>query len=218
MSTFLATLPDTLLARLDGPARRFERRWQFIGCAGFAITPDVVRSVTLYGALMTIAHPRALDHVATVLVYPEPFLVDRFHDHGGFVTHEEGAVLTGEASVSGTIVLSWDDLMHDEPGYNVAIHELAHQLDWQNGAITGTPVLDGDHAYEQWKQVFDGAFQQLKTEEYAGIDGPLDPYALENEGEFFAVAAETFFTDGMTLKGWNAPMYALLARYFGISL
>jgi Mlc titration factor MtfA (ptsG expression regulator) len=43
---------------------------------------------------------------------------------------------------------------------------------------------------------------------------PLDPYAAQDEGEFFAVSSETFFVDPARLRDAFPDWYRQLATFF----
>jgi Mlc titration factor MtfA (ptsG expression regulator) len=57
----------------------------------------------------------------------------------------------GQAVYRGPVILSWEDVLPEgrdpDEGYNVVIHEFAHQLDFLDNAINGTPPL-GDRELE----------------------------------------------------------------------
>ncbi|CAH1385793.1 hypothetical protein NTGM5_160014 [Candidatus Nitrotoga sp. M5] len=71
---------------------------------------------------------------------PIPHQVDAI----GLVHHEKN-VLSGEAWLRGSVILSWDDverdIYHPQPGHNVVLHEFAHKLDGLNGVANGLPPL-----------------------------------------------------------------------------
>lgn len=157
------------------------------------------------------------DHVETIFIYPEPFVVDRVHEEGGIRTETHEIELSGEAGDKGVVVLNWIDLVDNDAhreGYHIALHEFAHQIDWRDYAITGTPDLPSPKACRLWKEVFEEAWLDLAAIMKSGKSAPLDPYALEHEGEFFAVACEEFFTAPRRLFDWRPGLYGLLRDYF----
>ena len=83
--------------------------------------------------------------LASVLVYPTGFRVDREqHQADGNVASDERALL-GESWSNGKVILSWDDVERGigdfSDGHNLILHEFAHQLDSESGTANGTPPL-----------------------------------------------------------------------------
>ena len=58
------------------------------------------------------------------------------------------------------------------------------------------------------------AFDDLEARADAGVDTLLDPYGIEDEAEFFAVASETFFELPRELQSEHPELYAELAGYY----
>ena len=80
-------------------------------------------------------------------------------------------ISAGQAVYRGPVILSWDEALAEgrDPtcGYNVVLHEFAHQLDYLDNVINGTPPL-GDAALEaRWKKVMQVAFGACGIEELA---------------------------------------------------
>ena len=63
-------------------------------------------------------------------------------------------------------------------------------------------------------RVIDPAFEQFCAQVNSGVKTLLDPYGATAIEEFFAVAAETFFTGPKQMRAWHPDLYGLLARYF----
>ena len=70
------------------------------------------------------------------------------------------------------VVLSWDDVragaadIHD--GHNVVLHEFAHQLDQEDGAADGAPILDRRSQYVAWAGCSGAEYEQLRRDSRAG--------------------------------------------------
>jgi len=149
---------------------------------------------------------------------------------------EGGPVVLSWEDASG---LSGDNIFNqpDMPASNVVIHEFAHKLDMSNGAVDGLPQfyrsLHTELNATHWCTEFDAALADFRKRLddledilppdldpespqasvwYAEL--PLDPYAAENEGEFFSVCAEAFFVDPHRLAAAYPALYDLLKRYF----
>lgn len=153
----------------------------------------------------------------SVIVYPGGFLA-RGHDvDEAGVVHEFTEPRSGEAWPDGPVILSWEDVaasgQHD--GYNVVIHEMAHKLDMLNGDANGFPPLRSGMDMKAWHEAFSVAFESLNADLDAGGEGPIDGYAAQSPGEFFAVACEYFFELPDVLDDAYPQVYAQLVRYFG---
>jgi Mlc titration factor MtfA (ptsG expression regulator) len=108
---------------------------------------------------------------------------------------------------------------HDEdgelvPAFNVVLHEFAHQLDLENGAMDGAPRLDSREDYDRWRRVFENAFRDLQRQIDDGIDPVIDDYALDDAAEFFAVVTESFFETPFALSDEFPDVYHELRRYY----
>lgn len=100
------------------------------------------------------------------------------------------------------------------PAYNVVLHEFAHQLDLENGAMDGAPRLGAKEAYERWARVFDQAIETLRDQLESGIEPVIDDYAAEDAAEFFAVATESFFETPFALRDEFPEVYRELESYY----
>lgn len=149
-----------------------------------------------------------------VVVYPGEFIArHEYHDDAG-VVHLDEDVRSGESWEAGPVVVSWGDILATEPGYSVLIHEMAHKLDMQDGAANGCPPLHRNMRRADWARAFTDAFAELERRHDAGLETGLDDYALEDPGEFFAVASEYFFTAPALLHSEYPAVYRQLALYY----
>lgn len=155
-----------------------------------------------------------------VIVYPGEFRVHRQHrETGTGVVTEEDDELIGEAWDRGPVVLSWADIAHDlahpHGGYNVVVHEIAHKLDYLDGAMDGVPALPAGISRSAWIDAFQSAFDQLKRQVEHGQRTAIDPYAAESPEEFFAVTSELHFSQPPLLAHAFPEVATLLQRYYG---
>ena len=60
----------------------------------------------------------------------------------------------------------------------------------------------------------EAAFADMGRRLDAGEDTPLDPYAAEHPGEFFAVCAEAFFIQPESLHAAYPDVFVQLAAFF----
>ena len=155
-----------------------------------------------------------------ILLYPDAFLVRvRHQDRDGVVFDGEEA-RAGESWHEGQVVLSWADILDSaavpDDGYNVVIHEMAHQLDQSKGRGNGMPQQRRKQDQREWTAAMADAYQRLCRAVRRGEETLIDPYGATNPEEFFAVACETFFECGPELQAWEPRLYAVLHRYFGV--
>lgn len=149
-----------------------------------------------------------------VIVYPGEFVTrHEYHDEAG-VVHLEHDARAGESWEVGPVIVSWDDVSSGDTGYSVIIHEMAHKLDLLDGATNGCPPLHRGLRRTEWSRAFGAAFAELKRRVEAGEAVELDTYALEDPGEFFAVASEYFFTAPAILRREFPAVYEQLALYY----
>ena len=152
----------------------------------------------------------------SVIVYPDAFIPRREQTDEAGVVHESNTVLAGEAWGRGPVILSWADVMStgQTPGHNVVIHEMAHKLDMLNGDTNGFPPLHRRMDRRVWWRVFSSAWDHLQDEHRSGTHLPIDPYALTNPAEFFAVVSELFFEKPATLRQHLPDVYRQLELFF----
>ena len=154
-----------------------------------------------------------------VLVYPAAFQPRRVElSHAGVAVHEEPRPSLGEAWTSGVVVLSWDSSLvgslNPAAGQNVVLHEFAHVLDGENGAMDGLPLLDHPTAYRTWGYVFRSLYARQVEAASQGVETPLHPYGATNPAEFFAVATEAFFTRPDDLRARLPELYGELRKFY----
>jgi Mlc titration factor MtfA (ptsG expression regulator) len=94
------------------------------------------------------------------------------------------------------------------------LHELAHQLDFENQSSDGTPALDTRGDYLAWARVMSAEFNALRNASDAGLPTLLDQYGSTNPAEFFAVITEAFFERPRALKKKHPALFAQLQRFY----
>ncbi|GAA5187702.1 M90 family metallopeptidase [Ferrimonas gelatinilytica] len=216
---------DRLIAL--GQAFLAQKRFVVAG-PGVTLTDRLCIRTALMASLPVLT--KNLSHYATF--YEVRFHADLFEgdaqwqDELGLV-HEETDLLAGEAWEQGPVQFSVVDIdaSGDWSGYNVVIHELAHKLDMASGEVNGTPPLSLN-ALSVWQQTLERAFQTLEQQYHEALEQewgeatiqqrlPMDPYALTNRGEFFAVSSESFFTQPHRLAEALPHWYHCLQSYYG---
>jgi Mlc titration factor MtfA (ptsG expression regulator) len=153
-----------------------------------------------------------------ILVYPGVFQPRRVDMPRFGEIHQEPRATLGEAWTSGVVVLSWDSSLvgslNPDEGQNVVLHEFAHVLDGENGAMDGFPLLERPSAYRTWSYVFRSLYERQVQETLEGEETPIRPYGATNRAEFFAVATESFFATPGQLRAKLPDLYDELKKFY----
>jgi MtfA peptidase len=221
-------LPPELRARLESLMGAFLAEKQFIGCNGLVVTHEIRSTIAALACLLVLGRRGHYDELHSILVYPAAFWVeDEVEDEAGVVAKRR-RVLSGEAWESSRIILSWDDVLEAArfpgEGYNVALHEFAHYLDAEGLGLAAPPAPPSRRqstaaqlrSLDRWADDLSLEFEQLLDAVDRGEDTFLDPYAAEDETEFFAVATEDFFERPAELLASHPRLYALLQEFYAL--
>ena len=216
-------LPAPLRARHDSLVSAFLAEKDFVGCNGLEVTDEIRATIAALACLLVLGRRGHYDALHSVLVYPSPFWVeDEVEDEAG-VVEKRRRVLSGEAWESSRIILSWEDVLeaarYPGEGYNVALHEFAHYLDAEGLGLAAPPPSTADRpirSLDAWAGDLAGEFDSLLDAVDRGEYTFLDPYAAEDEAEFFAVATEDFFERPAELKAAHPRLYALLQEFYAL--
>jgi len=208
---FFRALPE------EGKAR-FRRDLQiFLGekrISGIRTEIDATTRV-LVGASAVIpifGHPDwEWDQVSEILVYPTRFKSDFSIGEG---SDHATLGMVGTGVMNRIMILSKPDLIqgyrNPEDKLNVGIHEFAHLLDKTDGETDGIPMVGLDRrTVAPWIELV-----RRKTQEIEDRESDLRPYALTNQAEFFAVAAEYFFERPELMKRKHPELHAMLTQIF----
>jgi len=217
VAPLVRALPPDLARRHEGVVRVLLAEKHFEGAAGLDVTRGMALAVAGQAALLQLRpdadyYPR-LD---TVLIYPEAFVVDHdVVDEHGFV-HGGEDELAGESWQRGAVVLSWQDVAREadaRDGYNVVLHEFAHQLDELTGEADGRPPLADPALAGRWTEAFGAAFDRHRKLCRRRREVLFDEDAAENPAEFFATAVELFFEFPADLAAEYPGVHAVLAAW-----
>lgn len=195
----------------------------FEGCGGLVLTDEIKMLICAHAALLLLH--RDTDYypnLVTILVYPSAFIVETTVHGPGTLELAGEEVRLGEAWQRGVVILAWDSVRRDFPdnrdaparGYNVPLHEFAHQLDLENGAADGLPYLDEPHLRARWPGVFDAEFRRLTNDLDRNRPSLIDEYGEKDPAEFFAVVTELFFERPAALKRRHPDLYDVLQEYY----
>lgn len=150
-------------------------------------------------------------NLSSVLLYPDTFNKDFQFEEG-----EERSILgmVGTGYMNGQMILSRSALREGFSATagkeNTAIHEFVHLLDKSDGATDGIPENLMPHQYIiPWVKMI---HQEIGRIEQGKSD--INPYAITNEAEFFAVVSEYFFEKPEQFKEKHPELYQMLADTF----
>ena len=226
---FLDRLTDDERSRLRHLTETFLAEKEFTAAGGLELTDAMCVSIAVQGCLPILNLGLACyrDWVG-IVVYPDEFVIPRTVEDEFGVVHEYDDIASGEAWEGGLLLVSWRDAQMAGAGYNVVIHEFAHKLDMLNGEADGVPPLPADIPRQEWENALLAAYDdfcaKVDTAEADSNGGafnddlPIDPYASENPGEFFAVLSEAFFETPESFNKNYPVLYQLFGRFFRCDL
>ncbi len=219
--------------RLRAMAGRFLARKHFSGTHGLELTPFMRVQVAAQASILVLELGiEWFDGWTDIIVYPGQFAPEREVVDEAGVVHLVNDPMAGEAWLGGPVILSYEDvaMTSDEAervaGYNVVIHEFAHKLDMLNGDPNGCPPLHAGMPLAAWRRAFSEAYGDFckrveDADARAPDDGgealdalPIDPYAAENPGEFFAVVSEAYFETPEWLQPAYPAVYEQLKQFY----
>lgn len=203
-------------ARLGALLLEFEASTKWESARGFQITDEMRVVVSAQAALLTLGIGLEwLDDISSVILHKSTIMLRG--EHAGSIPGtrtDEPVALLGEAHFRGPVLIAWDaaryQAAHPRTGQNVIIHELAHHLDMAGGMIDGTPPME-DGLRRRWIDICSAEYAISRGYHTSTV---LRDYAATDPGEFFAVAAEVFFTRPVALREEKAELYGVLAEFF----
>ncbi len=204
---------------LLGHARVLLDEKRFEGCGGFEVTEEVKVLIAAEASLLLLHrqadyYPRLL----SILVYPDAYVVPVQYETGGGLVVEEQVDHIGESWDTGSLILSWKDVLRGaasrDRGCNVVLHEFAHQIDGETGETDGVPRIDDPVLLERWKTVFEREYERLCEMADRRRRTFIDDYGAEHPAEFFAVATEHFFMEPSVFARRHAELYRALADFY----
>jgi hypothetical protein len=230
---FMRGLPGEANQRLKAISERFLATKQFSGTHGLEVDTRMQVEIAAQACILVLElGVEWYEGWSEVIVYPSQFAPEREVVDEAGVVHLTQDPMAGEAWLGGPVVLSYEDvaLAGDEAqrvaGYNVVIHEFAHKLDMRNGDPNGCPPLHAGMDAGLWKGAFASAYRDFcarvdaaerlpEARAQAALDSlPLDPYAAESAGEFFAVGSEAFFETPELLQPAYPAVYEQLRLFY----
>ncbi|MEQ8801578.1 M90 family metallopeptidase [Haliea sp.] len=206
--------------QLQDLVRLFLAGKHFHGCGGLEVSEDMRVCIAAQACLLLLnRRTRVFPGLQHILVYPGAFVREGEEWHEDGTVSEVSSELLGESWDAGKVILSWEDVDHDldhfGDGFNVVLHEFAHQLDSESGSENGTPVLSAAES-DEWVRVMTREYEVLAAAADRGEDTLLDPYGASAPAEFFAVITETFFELPDQLRERHPELFALLRDYYRV--
>jgi Mlc titration factor MtfA (ptsG expression regulator) len=201
-----------------------EKNWE--GAGGLELDDEIRVTIAGTGCQLVLGRDHDLfAEVESIVVYPSAVVVPEqgrsMFDPGLSPVGGDTAAL-GVAHRGGAVVLAWDSALRGsrdpKDGRNVVIHELAHKIDFLDGAADGTPPLASGSARRAWAAAFAPAYLAHKRRADRGQRSFLDDYAVTNEAEYFAVASEAFFEKPKALARELPDVYAVLRQFYSLDL
>jgi Mlc titration factor MtfA (ptsG expression regulator) len=149
-------------------------------------------------------------NLGSVVLYPNTFNKDFQFEEGD----RNIMGMVGNGYLNGQMILSQPSLYH---GFsksagkgNTGIHEFVHLIDDADGFIDGIPEnLLAKQYTIPWIKMMHEEMDRIEKNR-----SDINPYALTNQAEFFAVASEYFFEQPDSLKSKHPDLYLQLSRVF----
>lgn len=214
-----ARLPEHDQQELQKHIRVFLFEKSFEGCGGLEITEEIKVTIAAQACLLLLH--RETDYypgVSSILVYPTTYAAPVVEDTDGGIVTEGKEARAGEAWQHGVVVLSWEDVHFGaadiRDGKNIVLHEFAHQLDMEDNAADGAPILPRRSMYVAWARVLSAEYERLRSDAAEGRTTVMDKYGASNPAEFFAVATECFFERPEKLNESHPELYQQLKEFY----
>lgn len=212
---FMANLAVDEKNRLKSLAEKFLAEKEFSTGGNLQLTDEICVSIAAQACLPILNLGLAAYRESIgIVIYPNEFVVPHHIEDDSGVVHEFTDVLSGQAWQGGPLIISWRDVQLAGTGYNVVIHEFAHQLDMLNGEADGMPALHSGISEAEWQDTFSAAYDDFCRRVDDDEETIIDPYASDHPAEFFAVLSECFFELPDVLNREYPALYSLLQRYY----
>jgi Mlc titration factor MtfA (ptsG expression regulator) len=151
-------------------------------------------------------------NLKTVILLPE-----HFNENLEFEGHGNGRRIFGMVGTgkwNNKMILSKEALYHgfknDTDKLNTAIHEFVHLIDKMDGAIDGIPkTLMQQSCTLPWINLMHEEMERINKDK-----SDIRSYGGTSKIEFFAVAAEYFFTRPKLMRRKHPDIYKMLSKCF----
>ena len=214
-------LPDSLKEQLHGLVQVFIAEKNFQGCGGLEITDEIKVTIAAQASMLLLNRKATyFPKLRTILVYPQTYVARTLSSNGTVTVHGQSSRL-GESWQNGPVVLAWNSVtggtLNITDARNVVLHEFAHQLDQEDGAADGAPILEHRSSYVTWARVLSKEYESLQRKKRKRRRAVMSKYGATNPAEFFAVATETFFEKPKQMKKKHPELYDELRDYYNLN-
>lgn len=205
-------LTSELQQQVQSYTREFLYDKSFEGCGGLVLNDEIRVTIAAQASLLLLNRKvRTYPKLFSLLVYPSTYVAR---------DGNEDSVRLGESWRTGAVVLAWDSVKRGaanfSDGHNLVIHEFAHQLDQEDGAGDGAPILAGHSSYATWAAVLSQEYARLQQRVGKGRKSLMDAYGATDPAEFFAVASETFFENPRQLRKKHPELFDELQKFYQV--
>ncbi len=205
--------------KLLGFIQVFLSEKSFEGCGGLKLTDEIRLTVAAHACLLLLHREEDFyPNLCSVLVYPASFSVRTVQHPVGPFTEEQSEIRVGEAWQRGVVILAWDGVLRgaqgEHDGFNVVLHEFAHQLDMENGAADGYPGFRDRALAERWPGIMSEAYERALKGLEEGRGPLVGRYGVRSPSEFFATLTECFFERPHSFKAWESAVYELFTAFY----
>jgi hypothetical protein len=191
----------------------------FEGAGGLVVTDEMKVTIAAQACVLLLHRDTDIyPKLESIVIYPSAYKAKKVDAlaSGVVIENEQGRL--GESWHQGLVVLAWDAVrsgtMNASDGRNVVLHELAHQLDQEDGVADGAPDLQTRELRKSWAEVLGAEYEDLREHVHVGRSSDIDEYGATNPAEFFAVLTEMFFEQGPRLKSSHPDLYAEFATFY----
>jgi hypothetical protein len=152
------------------------------------------------------------ENLSGVIIYP-----DNFNEDLGFDKEHPDRIIggmVGNGRYENQMILSRSSLYHgfknSTDKTNTGVHEFVHLIDKVDGQTDGVPERLLEKSYVlPWINLMHQEMEAIN-----GNKSDLRAYGGTNQAEFFAVAAEYFFSRPKLMKKKNPELYKMLSMCF----
>ena len=217
---FYACLPDADRRELQGLVQIFLAEKTFEGCGGLELTDEMKVTIAAQACLLllhrqTDIYPR----LVTILVYPSAYLAKAVKPIGGPVVLEDevGPPRRVVDQRGGRSVLerrSGRRSRTSTTDRTSCLHEFAHQLDREDGAINGTPLLEQRSQYLAWGRVLNAEYERLQARQPAGAPHRARRVRGHRSGRVFRRGHRVLLREAQSAQKRHPALYDELKAFY----
>lgn len=212
-------MPADLKTKLRSRICDFIPNVYWEGVEGLKLTEEMMVTIASQACLLILnMEGNPYSRLKSIILFPEVFVHSESYSDNSLTVSKRKARVSGLSYDRGTVSLAWSEARHGaanlHDGFNVTIHEFAHQLDQEDGYSNGAPILRRPQDYKEWSSVMQREFEELQHNSSHGKATVLDEYGATNPAEFFAVATETFFEKARKLHKHSPALYEIMQQYY----